>query len=86
MGCVNTEPRKRSDPIEAQIARQIRVELAERGMEQGELADRAGLARSTMSRYLQGQRSMTVKTFANVAEALGKLPSDLLKRAANLKL
>lgn len=74
------------DPSEAQIARQIRVEMARIDMEQGILADRAGMARSTLSRYLQGRRSMTMPTFFRIAEVLELPPSELLERAAKLKL
>jgi transcriptional regulator with XRE-family HTH domain len=69
-------------PGEAQLAHQIRVELVERGMDQGELADLAGVGRPALSRYMQGHRSMRMDTFIRIAVALGINPSDLLERAA----
>jgi transcriptional regulator with XRE-family HTH domain len=80
----NGDEQSSVDLTEAQVARQIRVELAARAMEQGDLADRAGMARSTLSRYLQGHRSMTMTTFFSIAAALDTKPSDLLARASKL--
>lgn len=69
-------------PAEAQLAHQIRVELVERGMSQGELADLAGVGRPALSGYMQGHRSMRMDMFIRIAGALGIAPSELLERAA----
>lgn len=67
--------------LETAIAAQIRVELAEREMEQRELATAVGIESATLSRYMTGKRSMPMPTFFAVAEALGLSPRVLMERA-----
>lgn len=67
--------------IEAALAAQIKVELAERGMEQRGLADALGIESATLSRYMTGKRSMPMPTFVKVAETFNLSPYELMKRA-----
>lgn len=62
------------------IARQIRVELTDRDMNQQDLANAVGVERATMSRYLNG-KPMPMPTFFRVAEALRLSPQALMQRA-----
>lgn len=70
-----------TERLEAAINQQIRVELAERGMDQKTLAEVMGTGRDTLNRYLTGHRSMTAGTFFKLTESLGIAPSVLLGRA-----
>lgn len=67
--------------LDKALALQLKVEMAERGMEQKELADKVGINKVTMSHYMTCKRSMPMPTFVKVAEALGLTPSALLGRA-----
>lgn len=67
--------------LEAALATQIKVELADREMEQRDLADAVGIESATLSRYMTGKRSMPMPTFFKVAEVLGLAPQILMQRA-----
>ncbi|MFH5879798.1 helix-turn-helix domain-containing protein [Arthrobacter sp. NA-172] len=66
---------------EAAMVTQIKVELAERSMEQKDLADKVGINRVTMSHYMTGKRSIPMPTFLKIAEALAVAPGTLMDRA-----
>lgn len=70
-----------SKKMEAAVAMQVRVELTERRMTQKDLAEAIGTGPDVINRYLQGHRSMNVRTHIKIAEALGIAPSLLLERA-----
>lgn len=67
--------------LEAALSTQIKVELAEREMEQKDLADAIGIESATLSRYMTGKRSMPMPTYFKVAEALGLSAQVLMRRA-----
>jgi transcriptional regulator with XRE-family HTH domain len=67
--------------LEAALAKQLIVELAERGMHQKDLAEAAGVGRPAMNRYLKGHQSMPMPLFFRVAEVLGITPQELMRRA-----
>ena len=67
--------------LEAALATQIKVELADREMEQRDLANAVGIESATLSRYMTGKRSMPMPTFFKVAETLGLSPQVLMQRA-----
>lgn len=67
--------------LEAALAKQIKIELAERDMDQKDLAESVGIERATLNRYMQGKRSFPMPTFFKVAEALGLTPQVLMQRA-----
>ena len=69
------------EQLDKALATQLKVELAERGWEQKDLADKVGINRVTMSHYMTTKRSMPMPPFAKVAELLGLTPSELMKRA-----
>lgn len=67
--------------LEVALAHQIKVELVERNMDQKDLAEKVGIERATMNRYMTGKRSMPMPTFFKVAEVLGLSPRELMTRA-----
>ena len=67
--------------LEAALAKQITVELAERGMTQKDLAEAVGIGRPAMNHYIKGHKSMPMPTFFKVAEALGLTAQVLMERA-----
>lgn len=67
--------------FETALATQIRVELAERELDQKGLAAELGIESATLSRYMNGHRSMPMPTFFRVAEVLGLSPRVLMERA-----
>lgn len=69
------------DQLEAALAHQIKVELVERGLDQKDLAEKVGIERATMNRYMTGKRSMPMPTYFKVAEVLGLSPRELMQRA-----
>lgn len=67
--------------LERALSTQIRVEMVDRGMEQQELAEKVGINRVTMNRYLKNHSSMPMPIFFKVAEALGLSPREMMQRA-----
>lgn len=67
--------------LEAALAHQIKVELVERDMDQKDLAEKVGIERATLNRYMTGKRSMPMPTFFKVAEVLTLSPRELMTRA-----
>lgn len=67
--------------LEAALSTQIKVELAEREMEQKDLADAVGTEPATLSRYMTGKRSMPMPIFFKVAEVFGLSAQVLMQRA-----
>ena len=67
---------------ETQWIRMIKEELEYymkvRGISQQELADKARLDKSSISRYLNGERLMSLKAAVNISQALGIEVSDLV--------
>jgi transcriptional regulator with XRE-family HTH domain len=67
--------------LEAALAKQLIVELAEREMHQKDLAEAAGVGRPALNRYLKGHQSMPMPLFFRIAEVLGLSPQELMRRA-----
>ena len=55
----------------------LRHYMEERGMNQRQLAEAAGLKEATVSRYLNGQREPKVSTLLTLCSALEVTPNDL---------
>lgn len=70
-----------SERLEAALSKQIRIEIAERDIDQKTLAESMGIGRATLNRYIMGHRSMNAATFFKLTEALRIAPSVLLERA-----
>lgn len=69
------------DQLQVAMAAQIRVELAERGMDQKDLAEAVGIHPVTMTKYMKGQRVPNMATFYKIAAALGLSPYELMQRS-----
>ena len=73
--------------LEAALAKQLKIEIAERDMDQKDLAEAAGIERATLNRYMRGHRSMPMPTFFKIAAALDLSPKELMERTeARVKL
>jgi transcriptional regulator with XRE-family HTH domain len=66
--------------MNSSLGMQIKIELAERGMSQGDLADAVGVGRVAINKYIKGRVSPTMETFAKMAGALGLSPAVLMDR------
>lgn len=69
------------DKIQAAVISQINAEIAAAGMNKVELAKKAGIPNSTLSRYLKGERDIPLPVFAGIADALGITYVELSARA-----
>jgi transcriptional regulator with XRE-family HTH domain len=69
------------EQLELALAKQIRIELAERDMEQKDLADALGIGRTSLNRYMQNHQSFPMPVFFRVAEVFGLSPRVLMERA-----
>lgn len=69
------------DRLHAAMAAQIKVELAERAMDQKDLAEAIGIHAVTMTKYMKGQRVPSMSTIFRIAEVLSISPSVLMERA-----
>jgi len=69
------------EKLEAALAIQIKVELAERDWTQTDLAEAVGVGRPALNRYMRGKASMPMPTYFKVAEVLGLSPRELMQRA-----
>lgn len=67
--------------LEASLAKQIKVELLERDMEQKDLAAKVGIHPVTLTKYMTSQRSIPMPVFFDIAAALGISPRELMERA-----
>jgi transcriptional regulator with XRE-family HTH domain len=67
--------------LDSALSAQIRVELADRGMDQKTLAERVGIHPVTMTKYLKNQRVMPVTVLFEIAGTLGISPRQLMQRA-----
>lgn len=81
MGSKFGHMRTYGEKLELALAKQIRVELAERDLEQKDLADALGIGRSSLNRYMQNHQSFPMPVFFRVAEVFGLSPKALMERA-----
>lgn len=71
-----------TDSMPTTLADRLRALAAARNLKPYQLADRAGVARSTLSRLWNGkQRSMQIDTAMRLAQVLDCDPSDLVSSA-----
>lgn len=72
--------------LSAYAAEEVRVLLVRRKMKQTELAARLGVTEMWLSRRLRGVQPLTLDELAQIAEALGVYPTDLLPRPSEGRL
>lgn len=70
--------RRRKKTVEELLAERISREREQRGLSQAELARRAGISQSNLTRLERGERGFTVSTLAKIAAGLRMTPADLL--------
>lgn len=70
-----------AEKLQAAVNKQIRMELAERDLSQQDFSAALGLNPGSMSRYMQGQRSIPLRTLFGAAEFFGMTATELLARA-----
>lgn len=63
------------------LAAQLRAERAASGMTQDELAQRVGVSKMTIRRYLTGERPVVIPHFVELAAAFGLTPDELIRRS-----
>lgn len=56
---------------EADLTEQIRDAISQSGLSLNQLAERAGIGRDLLSRFMRSERGLTLKTASRVCEALG---------------
>jgi transcriptional regulator with XRE-family HTH domain len=66
------------------VLKALRMARADAGLTISELAERAGVARDTISKAEKGQHSLQASTLHKIARALGKAPSELLAEEERL--
>lgn len=62
------------------LIKQVRVELAERGMQQKDLAAAMGIEAATLNRYLKSKRGISMPVFSKMAKGLGIPKWELMER------
>lgn len=65
------------------MATEMRVEMAKKDWKQQDLADRVGITRESMSRYLSGKKQMPMDTYLRAMAAFGISPAELMHRAVD---
>ncbi|MBT8161049.1 MULTISPECIES: helix-turn-helix domain-containing protein [Arthrobacter] len=67
--------------IQAALIKQIKAEMAALDWKQPELAQKAGIPKASLHRYLSGDRDLPLPAFLNIANALGLSLGELTERA-----
>ncbi|MGQ4428211.1 helix-turn-helix domain-containing protein, partial [Streptomyces violaceoruber] len=67
-----------ADPVDARLAARLAELRAERGWSLGELAERSGVSRSTLSRAERGETSPTAAVLNRLCAVYGRTMSRLL--------
>ena len=70
-----------TSPSQTWLVAQIEAERAARGLSIYDLADKAGIGRRTIARYLNQEREMTLGQLDAIASAFGISTDLLVKRA-----
>lgn len=68
-------------PLEWAYIREIRAELAANEWTQAQLAEKVGVGREAMNRYLKGRTAMPFPLVLAISEAFGYKQTHLLLRA-----
>jgi transcriptional regulator with XRE-family HTH domain len=63
------------------VGRAVRRRRRERGMTQGDLADRLGLARTSVTNLEKGEQNPPLSILPQLAHALGAEPEELIAEA-----
>jgi transcriptional regulator with XRE-family HTH domain len=71
------------DLFSALLGAELKGAITARGLTANEVAEKVGIERATMNRYLNGKRVIPSSTFAMSAAAIGIEPGELVDRAYN---
>jgi len=67
--------------IQTAIAEELRSERAVQRITMDEIADRSGMVKITLHRYMQGSRDIPVKALADICRALNVPMGEIIARA-----
>ena len=70
--------------IQSAMIEQINIEMEAKGWKQPELSKQSGISRSTLHRYMAGERDIPLPVFGAISEALGVTYAELATRAQAL--
>ena len=70
---------KKTSPLEAALATQIRIDLAARNWSQADLAERIGTTRETINKYMKGKSTVTIPVLGSMAKAFGYSPKEFME-------
>lgn len=76
---MNTE----ETPLERAVIREIRAEMAANEWTQAQLAEKVGVGREAMNRYLKGRAAMPFPIVLEISRAFGLSQTELIVRAEN---
>lgn len=65
------------------MAHEMRIEMARKGWKQQELADKVGVTRESMSKYLSGKQPMPIGTLIRASDAFGISVAELMYHAVD---
>ena len=63
------------------VQRKATIAKRQREMDQKDLAEAIGIARTSLNRYMQNRQSFPMPVFISIAEAFGLSPKTLMERA-----
>jgi len=69
------------DTIEIALAEQLRMEAARLNVTQSHIAKETGLSLRSVSRYLNGERSIKISDLKKICDAMGVSAPAILKAA-----
>lgn len=67
-----------NDPIDIAVGAKIRAVMADRDISVNALSKATGLTRQTIQRSIDGTRSLDMRQFGKIADAIGIPPQELL--------
>lgn len=67
--------------LQRALAVEIKMLLVSHGWTQADLAERAGVSRESMNRYMRNRVGMPIATFAEICRVLGDSPAEVMSRA-----
>ncbi|MBF5002522.1 helix-turn-helix transcriptional regulator [Nocardia sp. BSTN01] len=73
--------KRRKAAIRKAVADELRAEAARQDLDQGQVAERVGMARATVNRLFKGSRPVDTEQLFAFADGLGFDAGDLIDRA-----
>ena len=79
MGIVMSERRFRTNPVDAQVGKNVRANRTELGLSQDHIADQLGLSLAEYQEYESGERRFGPERLLRLARLLGVRPQDFFE-------